>query len=194
MGCSASKNTDITNEDLEFLKKRTGYDEKTIKELYEGFKQDCPDRKLSKEKFVEMYKMFFSSGNPEKFCENVFRTFDVDKNDHIDFKEFLLAIGITSRGSSEEKLKWAFRMYDINGDGLIEKEEMTKIVQALYEMLGQGLEDMPVDTPQERTALIFEKMDSNHDSRLSLEEFLNGCTEDPKLGRFLSVIGEEQRN
>lgn len=194
MGCSASKNSDITNEDLEFLKKHTRYNEKTIKEMYEGFKQDCPERKISKEKFVEMYRMFFSSGNPEKFCENVFRTFDVDKNDYIDFKEFLLAVGITSGWSSKEKLKWAFRIYDINGDGFIEKEEMTKIIQALYEMLGQCFEDMPVDTPQERTALIFEKMDYNHDNHLSLEEFLNGCTEDPKLARFLSVSGEKQRN
>ena len=38
-----------------------------------------------------------------------FRTFDRDKNNFIDFKEFLLAIDVTSGGSPKEKLQWAFR-------------------------------------------------------------------------------------
>ena len=37
------------------------------------------------------------------------RTFDTDKNGSIDFKEFLLAIDVTSNGCPEEKLNWAFR-------------------------------------------------------------------------------------
>ena len=37
------------------------------------------------------------------------RTFDRDKNNFIDFKEFLLAIDVTSGGSPKEKLQWAFR-------------------------------------------------------------------------------------
>ena len=58
----------------------------------------------------------------------MFRTFDSDNSGKIDFKEFLLAINITSAGKPEQKLEWAFQMYDVNGDGTIEPSEMCEII------------------------------------------------------------------
>lgn len=49
----------------------------------------------------------------------------------LSFQEFLLAIDVTSSGTPEEKLKWAFRMYDVDGNGVIDIQEMTKIVQVI---------------------------------------------------------------
>ena len=73
MGCIKSKQG-LSQEDLEFLKAHTRYDENTIKEWYKGFKQDCPNGRLTPVKFVDMYKMFFPSGNAEQFCDHVFRS------------------------------------------------------------------------------------------------------------------------
>ena len=35
-------------------------------------------------------------------------------------QEFLLAIDVTSAGTPDEKLQWAFRMYDVDGNGIID--------------------------------------------------------------------------
>jgi len=90
--------------------------------------KDCPNGQLTRAKFLEVYSSFFPQGNAEKFCEHVFRTFDSDNSGKIDFKEFLLAINITSTGKPEQKLEWAFQMYDVNGDGTIEPSEMQEII------------------------------------------------------------------
>jgi hypothetical protein len=72
------------------------------------------------------------------FVDQIFRIFDKDSNGSIDFKvrcpphctvtlrlapspppaqEFMLATDMTASGSPEEKLRWAFRMYDKDGSG-----------------------------------------------------------------------------
>jgi Ca2+-binding EF-hand superfamily protein len=80
-----------------------------FQEWYNGFISDCPDGKLTTESFIKLYSNFFPDGKAGAFCEHIFRTFDTDQNGFIDFKEFLLAIDITSSGTPEEKLNWAFR-------------------------------------------------------------------------------------
>ena len=47
-------------------------------------------------------------------------------------------------------------MYDVDGNGVIDQEEMTKIVQAIYDMLGAGAVK-PTDTAEERAKNIFNR-------------------------------------
>ena len=187
MGCVECKQNSIflSGENLEFLKSYTRYDEDTIKEFHKSFIKEFPTGQLTRDKFIDLYKMFIWRGHAEQYCEHVFRTFDTDQNGVIDFEEFLLAMYVTSAGTAEEKLTWAFRMYDVDANGVIDPEEMLKVVQAIYSMLRKDATE-PISVADERARKIFRRMDVNRDGQLTEEEFLRGCVEDDELSKLLA--------
>ena len=187
MGCIESRYgfIHLSDKNLEFLKAKTGYDETSIKQWHKIFIKECPNGRLTPDKFIDLYNLFIWRGNGEQYCEHVFRTFDTDQNGCIDFEEFLLAMHITSAGSAEEKFTWAFRMYDVDGNGVIDPDEMWKVVEAIYGMLCDDA-SKPTRSAKERAMTIFYRMDENKDGHLTEEEFLRGCLEDDELSKLLA--------
>ncbi|KAH9360008.1 hypothetical protein HPB48_013638 [Haemaphysalis longicornis] len=112
----------------------------------------------------------------------------IKRDGSIEFEEFIRALSVTSRGSLDEKLVWAFKLYDVDNDGFITRDEMYNIVDAIYQMLGnQTKETEQEESPQERVDKIFDQLDKNHDNRLTLEEFREGSKQDPKIVQALSL-------
>ncbi|KAJ6223327.1 hypothetical protein RDWZM_001872, partial [Blomia tropicalis] len=107
----------------------------------------------------------------------------------IEFEEFIKALSVTSRGNLEEKLVWAFKLYDVDNDGYITREEMYNIVDAIYQMLGNQakIAEEEEENPKERVDRIFEQLDKNQDNKLTLDEFKEGSKQDPKIVQALSL-------
>ena len=180
MGCIKSKQ-DLPQKDLDFLKAYTCFDENVILVWYSNFMQDCPYGELTQDKFLELNKLFFpSSFYAELFCEHFFTTFDTDLNGYLDFKEYLLAINKINAETPEDKLKVAFRILDLNGNGKLSFSEMTNFIEVIFKM------PLVDDTTMKNAVIesaknIFLKMGKNEYEFLTEKEFVEICLQDDLL-------------
>ncbi|XP_063891705.1 Kv channel-interacting protein 4 [Helicoverpa armigera] len=170
------------------LRRATRFTE--LKRLYRGFKAECPTGVVKEETFKLIYSQFFPQGaNTAQYAHFVFNTLDQDRSGLLSFEEFVTGLSILSRGTLEEKLRWTFSLYDINGDGCITKEEMTEIVTAIYDLMGKIVEPMlEDDVIREKVERLFQKMDLNRDGVLTLDEFLDCCLRDEDISRSMGVF------
>lgn len=53
------------------------------------------------------------------------------------FQDLLVTLSTLLRGSVYERLRWTFKLYDLNGDGCISRSELSEIVQAIHELMGR---------------------------------------------------------
>ena len=93
---------------------------------------------------------------------------DKNKDGNISFLEFVQGLNSLSAGASqEEKLRFAFAIYDINGDGYISNGELFMVLKM---MVGNNLNDVQLQQLVDRTII---KADTDFDGKISFEEF---CT------------------
>ncbi|XP_062899446.1 Kv channel-interacting protein 4 isoform X6 [Mobula hypostoma] len=113
-------------EGLEQLEAQTKFTKKELQILYRGFKNECPSGIVNEETFKEIYAQFFPQGDATTYAHFLFNAFDTDHNGSVSFEDFVLGLSVLLRGSIQDKLKWAFNLYDINKDGYVTKEKMDK--------------------------------------------------------------------
>ncbi|CAH1784550.1 unnamed protein product [Owenia fusiformis] len=176
-------------EGLDQLCKTTKFTKKELQIMYRGFKQECPTGMVSEDKFKDIFAQFFSLGDSSSYAHYVFNTFDQEHKGSITFEEFVVGLSILSRGSIHDKLQWAFRLYDINGDGIVTKDEMVDIVSAIYDMMGRYAEpSVEETTARDHVENIFEKMDLNQDGVISIDEFMDTCRKDEVISKSMTMF------
>ena len=57
-----------------------------IKNWYRAFAKECPDGRLTREHLIRLFKKVFPLGDGEVFCEHIFRVFDDDGNNSLEFR------------------------------------------------------------------------------------------------------------
>uniref|UniRef100_A0A8B9SXT7 Potassium voltage-gated channel interacting protein 3 n=1 Tax=Anas platyrhynchos TaxID=8839 RepID=A0A8B9SXT7_ANAPL len=145
----------------------------------EGLEQLQAQTKFTKKELQSLYRGFKSwghPGTPVPTAHFLFTAFDADGSGALCFEDFVGGLSVLLRGTVQEKLNWAFNLYDINKDGFITKEEMLEIMKSIYDMMGRcTLPALRDSAPAEHVELFFQKMDRNGDGVVTFEEFLETC-------------------
>jgi serine/threonine-protein phosphatase 2B regulatory subunit len=123
------------------------------------------------------------SSNP--LATRMIAIFDEDGGGDVDFQEFVSGLSaFSSKGNKEEKLRFAFRVYDIDRDGYISNGELFIVLkmmvgsnlkdQQLQQVCGNGPQGMetyanPSNQIVDKTIM---EADQDRDGKISFEEFM----------------------
>ena len=92
--------------------------------------------------------------------------FAEDGGGDVDFQEFVLGLSaFSAKGHKEEKLKFAFKVYDIDRDGYISNGELFIVLKM---MVGSNLKDQQLQQIVDKTIM---EADKDGDGKISFEEF-----------------------
>ncbi|XP_060791093.1 guanylate cyclase activator 1d [Neoarius graeffei] len=150
---------------------------------YNKFMKESPSGLIT---LFELKSILGLQGMPEhanSYVDQVFYTFDMNGDGYIDFVEYIAAISLMLKGEINQKLKWYFKLFDQDGNGKIDKEELETIFTAI-----QDITQNHSIVPEEIVALIFEKIDVNGEGELTLEEFIEGARGHPDIMEMLKGI------
>ncbi|KAL9088638.1 MAG: hypothetical protein Q9159_002973 [Coniocarpon cinnabarinum] len=104
------------------------------------------------------------SSNP--LSARMIAIFDEDGSGSVDFQEFISGLSaFSSKGNKEEKLRFAFKVYDMDRDGYISNGELFLVLKM---MVGSNLKDGQLQQIVDKTIM---EADRDHDGKISFEEF-----------------------
>ncbi|KAL6090784.1 hypothetical protein STEG23_013210 [Scotinomys teguina] len=183
-----SKSGALSKEILEELQLNTKFTEEELSAWYQSFLKECPSGRITRKEFESIYSKFFPDSDPKAYAQHVFRSFDANNDGTLDFKEYVIALHMTTAGKPMQKLEWAFSLYDVDGNGAISKNEVLEIVMAIFKMIKpEDVKHLPDDenTPEKRAEKIWTFFGKKDDDKLTEEEFIEGTLANKEILRLI---------
>ena len=137
-----------------------GLDTEGLKKMYKTFLESDKDGsgRVDINEFVRMLRV-----DRTPFVERLFSIFDSDHTGLIDVKEFIIGMSNFGGEARDNKIKFAFSVYDLDGSGFIDSSEMRKII---------GATNMSTDKQVERKVeWLMRQCDTDGDGNISFDEF-----------------------
>nr|AWC68242.1 recoverin [Arizona elegans] len=186
----------ISKEVLDDLKSNTKFSEDELVKWYEAFKKQCPDGRIGKVEFEKIYSTFFPNSDPKVYARHVFRSFDTNDDGTLDFREYIIALHLTSSGKTDLKLEWAFSLFDVDRSGEISKNEVLEIIAAIFKMIPpEEQKVLPDDenTPQKRADKLWAYFGKGDADKIAEKEFIEGVMKNDAIMRLIQYIPRENK-
>ncbi|KAI8038808.1 hypothetical protein M5D96_008716 [Drosophila gunungcola] len=175
-----------TNQVMEFIshltnsRPRTGFDKSSLARLEQLFRTTVGnEQEIRREEFQKIV----TSKNPF-FTERVFQIFDKDNSGSISLQEFIDAIHQFSGQSADDKIRFLFKVYDIDGDGLIQHKELHDVIRHCIKENGMEFSE---DQIEDLTSAMFEDADPHNSGEITYEALKNQLHKHGGLLENLSI-------
>ncbi len=134
----------------------------SIKKAYKRFQATDKDKSgmIDYTEFCEVLQC-----DPSPQGERLFQLFDYEKSGQIDVREFMIALSNFTGAGKDDKLKFAFMIFDEDGNGVITKGELTRILRANHMASCDAEVARKADT-------IMQQADKDGDGVVTFDEFV----------------------
>ncbi|XP_076144116.1 guanylyl cyclase-activating protein 2-like [Alosa pseudoharengus] len=164
-------------------------DVSAIQTLYKSFIMECPSGSLYLHEFKKIFGIKNDDTPESLYMDNLFRSFDMNGDDTMDFIEYVAALHLVLRGKLEDKLRWSFKVFDSDENGRLDRQELKRIIKIINRMKQGKMVDESGNhlTVEQICDRLFNAIDKNGDDHISLEEFLEGAQSDPWVRNCLKL-------
>ena len=179
MGNSSSKTKGPSESQMLSISQKTYFSLDEVQKLYLSYQRisqsKTEDQKIDVNEFASIL------GIPTiGFAHRIFAAFDSKPDQSLDFEEYCLGLSaISARSKLEEKAKFCFNVYDIDGNGTISRDELREVLN-----LSLNSNSCVQLSPQQLERIInntIKEMDKNGDGEINFEEFLHQANSNPAI-------------
>ncbi|KAK6173279.1 hypothetical protein SNE40_016759 [Patella caerulea] len=150
-----------------------------IASLLNMFQQLCgSNSKLDRSSFRDVLMTRFKITD-DFIMDRVFRAFDTDNDGYLKAEEWICGLSIFLKGRMEDRIRYCFCVYDLNGDGYISREEMFHMLKRC--LVKQSTEEDPDEGVKELVEIVLKKLDIDHDGKCSVKDFRTAVESDSLL-------------
>ncbi|XP_072968828.1 calcineurin B-like protein 9 isoform X2 [Typha angustifolia] len=133
------------------------------------------------EALYELYKKLSCSVVDDGLIHKFFLLFDHKKNGVIEFEEFILALSVFHPYAPlEDKINFAFRLYDLRQTGYIEREEVKQMVTVSDVKLSDDILEAIIDKT-------FREADVDNDGKINKKEWKHFVLRNPSLLKNMTI-------
>lgn len=118
--------------------------------LFRDLSSRCGGETINKTTFLQFFQLPVTPSQG-MWGERLFDKFDRYKSGRIDYDQFTMGLSVCIKGSEEEKLRLLFSLYDLSGDGFIDKRELLMMVHSTYRYTLRNSQntEISIDPPEQ---------------------------------------------